>query len=219
MSTKKKVIIIICYLAFVLGLTILLYDYFVDKKNLAFETINMEINGNKTPEFKETAEEGSSDISNDSSAGTNDTTNQKAKKNPTRKKDYIGYLEIKKIGLYKGFVNKNSSLNNVDYNLQIINPSDYPDVDNGNFIIAAHSGNSSIAYFKNLYKLQNDDQVTIYYKNIKYTYTINDIYTQPKTGSVNIYRDKNVTTLTLITCTKNDNTTQTIYIASLTSKE
>ena len=49
----------------------------------------------------------------------------------------------------------------------------------------------------------------------KYTYRIVNIYTQPKTGKLAIYRDYSKTTLTLITCTNNDSTTQTIYISEL----
>ena len=42
-----------------------------------------------------------------------------------------------------------------------------------------------------------------------------DIYTEKKDGDVVVSRDANSTILTLITCTKNDNTTQTIYIFEL----
>ena len=55
--------------------------------------------------------------------------------------------------------------------------------------------------------------------NKKYTYKIVNIYTQPKVGNIAIYRDYSKTTLTLITCTNNDSTTQTIYIAELIKTE
>ena len=107
----------------------------------------------------------------------------------------------------------------MDKNIQTIYPSDYPDVNGGNLILAAHSGSSSIAYFKHLYQLNNDDQINIIYNNDKYIYKITNIYTTPKNGEVAIYRDKDKTTLTLITCTKNDETTQTVYISELIRKE
>ena len=56
------------------------------------------------------------------------------------------------------------------------------------------------------------DKATVTYKSKKYTYKIVKIYTQKKQGYVTIYRDVNKTTLTLITCTKNDNAKQTVYI-------
>ena len=92
---------------------------------------------------------------------------------------------------------------------------DYPDVKNGNFILVSHSGTGPQSYFKNLYKLGIGDKAVITYKGKKYEYKIVKIYTQKKQGYVTIYRDVNKTTLTLITCTKNNKTLQTIYIAEL----
>ena len=67
--------------------------------------------------------------------------------------------------------------------------------------------------------MKNNDEAYVYYKNIKYTYKIVKIYKQPKNGTIAIYRDYNKTTLTLVTCTKNDKKTQTVYIAELQSKK
>ena len=46
-------------------------------------------------------------------------------------------------------------------------------------------------------------------------YAMNNIYTDIKDGDVAIKRNKNKNTLTLITCTKGDKETQTIYICEL----
>ena len=46
-----------------------------------------------------------------------------------------------------------------------------------------------------------------------------NIYTQPKVGWINIYRDTSKTTLTLVTCTKNTQETQTIFILELINVE
>ena len=70
-----------------------------------------------------------------------------------------------------------------------------------------------------MYKLSIDDIAEVSYKGKKYTYKIVNIYTQPKVGNIAIYRDYSKTTLTLITCTNNDSTTQTIYIAELVKTE
>ena len=59
----------------------------------------------------------------------------------------------------------------------------------------------------------------IIYNNKKYSYQIVNIYNQVKKGSLNIYRDINKTTLTLITCTKDDKNSQTVYILELTGVE
>ena len=50
---------------------------------------------------------------------------------------------------------------------------------------------------------------------MKYHYKIKDIYNVSKNGSVGLRINKNVSTLTLITCTKNDKNSQTVYIREL----
>lgn len=134
-------------------------------------------------------------------------------------KYYIGKLEISKINLIKGFTAIDSPHNTVSKNIEVIKGSNYPDVPNGNFIIAAHSGSSYLAYFKNLYQLTNGDTATVTYKSVKYTYRIVNIYEQEKNGTIAIYRDNTVTTMTLVTCTKDVKTKQTVYILELIEKE
>lgn len=131
--------------------------------------------------------------------------------------DYVAMLEIPKINLKRGLVDKNSSSNRVSVNIQTLKESNYPDVEKGNLILAAHSGSGYNAYFRDLYKLEKKDIVNVYYNDVKYTYEIVDIYLQDKIGKLVIYRDKSKTTLTLITCTKNNRTKQSVYIAEQVS--
>jgi len=133
--------------------------------------------------------------------------------------DYIGYLTIPKINLNKGFVDKRSSENDVEKNIMVIEGSTYPDVERGNFILAGHSGTGWKAFFNELYRLNVGDETYVTYKGKKYTYKITNIYKQSKTGKIAIYRNYNKTTLTLVTCTNNDETTQTVYIAELENVE
>lgn len=133
--------------------------------------------------------------------------------------NYIGVLEIPKINLKRGFFSIDSKDNNVNKNIQVIKESDMPDVVNGNLIIASHSGNSYVSFFKDLYKLSNNDTAYIYYNGIKYTYILAGKYDVEKTGEVAIHRDNTKSTLTLITCSKNDNTKQEVYILELESEE
>lgn len=133
----------------------------------------------------------------------------------TTENNYIGYLEIPKINLNKGFLDKNNKENDVEKNIYVSPTSNYPDTDKGNLIIAAHSGTGWKAFFNDLYKLNKGDYIYITYNNKKYTYKIDNIYKQQKTGKIAIYRDYEKTTLTLVTCTNNDSQTQTVYIAYL----
>ena len=69
------------------------------------------------------------------------------------------------------------------------------------------------------YKLDINDSVYVYFDGIKYEYKIADIYDVDKTGTVNISRDKNRTTITLITCKKYSKDKQTVFIGYLSNKE
>lgn len=128
---------------------------------------------------------------------------------------YLGVLEIPKIGLKRGFYNVDSRYNNIKYNVTLVRGSTLPDVTNGNLILMAHSGDAYISFFAYLYLLQVGDNAYVTYNNQKYTYQITKIYTVPKTGVVTISRNHDKTTLTLITCTKDSDTLQTVYIAEL----
>ena len=125
---------------------------------------------------------------------------------------YIGELSIPDIRFQRGFVAKESKYNNINYNITIAEEADYPDVSNGNFILMAHSGNAYISFFDKLYQLQIGALANVSYNAVTYTYKLVKVYTQAKTGKVAIYRNPNVKTLTLITCTHNDDYNQTIYI-------
>ena len=125
-------------------------------------------------------------------------------------------LEIPKVNLKKEVYPNDKEKNNVDKNIEVINGSSMPNVTNGNLILASHSGNSSIAYFKHLDKLDYNDEFYVYYKNKKYRYVIGDIYDVWKTGYVEIKRDKSKSAVTLITCKKGTNM-QTVYIGYLVS--
>ena len=130
---------------------------------------------------------------------------------------YIGTLEINKINLKRGFVGLNSNFNNVEKNIAIIKGSSFPNVNKGNFILAAHSGPTWYSFFNNLYKLSKGDVASIYYKNVKYNYKLVKTYKVEKNGKVAVKRDKDKTTLTLITCTNGSDHQQSVYIFELDS--
>ena len=134
-------------------------------------------------------------------------------------KEFSMVLEIPKIKLQKGIYHKESKYNSVKYNIEILEPSDMPDVEKGNLILASHRGSSSVSYFNGLSKLAKGDLVSVYYGDVKYTYKISDVYYIKKTGAASIIRDENETVLTMITCVKNNKNKQVVYISNLISKE
>ena len=119
--------------------------------------------------------------------------------------NYIAVIKIPKIGLEKGLASKGSYWNNVNRNIEILSESDMPDVENGNVILAGHSGNSGVSYFRKLNKLQNDDNVSIVYNGKEYKYKMVNSYEIEKNGYAHIVRNAEKSTLTLITCKHNTN--------------
>ena len=126
---------------------------------------------------------------------------------------YLGVLEIPKIGLKRGFYGVDSRYNDIKYNVTVVGGSDLPDVPNGNLILMAHSGDSYISYFAYLYRLSVGDDCYVTYNGNGYHYKIVNIYEVLKNGVVSIKRDKGKNTLTMITCTKDNDSLQTVYIA------
>lgn len=122
-------------------------------------------------------------------------------------------IEIPKIKLNKHLF-KQTELNDVNKNIEILKESDMPDVPNGNLILAAHSGNSSVSYFKNIHKLKKEDDLFIKYNQKQYEYKLKYTYDIEKTGIAQIIRNPNKNTLTLITCIEGTNK-QLIIIAEL----
>lgn len=128
---------------------------------------------------------------------------------------YLGVLEIPRIGLKRGFYGTDSKYNDIQYNVTMVVGSTLPDVDKGNLILVAHSGDAYISFFAYLYRLNIGNDIYVTYNGKTYKYRIVNIYNVLKNGSVSIVRNYDKTTLTLITCTKDDSTHQTVYIAEL----
>ena len=188
------------------GIPLLLSNYIKEKRDVVFSEMNLVLSEINTRDIENVEEE---------PAVEEPTEEVKEDNNNYIYEEYLGVLDIPKINFYKGFYSKTSSLNNVQFNLFVLKESDYPDVVNGNLIIAGHSGNYSNSYFNDLYKLSIDDTVTVHYQGKDYIYKITKIYNEKKTGIVRILRNRNKTSLTLITCNNGDNYHQTIYIAEL----
>ena len=196
---SKTIFVIFGSLFLLIGVSLISYD-FLSKRNV-------EINEQMAiEEFYTTQEE----IKEES---TNDT--QKVKEVKKQNKiNYIAILKIPKIDLERGLVDPKSYLNNVKYNLEIVEGSSMPDNKNSNLIIASHSGTARISYFRNLNKLSINDEILLIYKNKTYKYKVSNKYEIEKTGTAKIIRNNNKTTITLITCKYKTNK-QIVVIADL----
>ena len=78
-------------------------------------------------------------------------------------------------------------------------------------LLAAHSGSSEIAYFKNLDKLEIQDEAILIYQNFKYIYELQKIEIRDKNGHLNLRKEKG-NFLYLTTCDKKEDNKQDIYI-------
>ncbi len=184
-----------------LGISCLLFTYFKTIKSNIFNEKNLKYF--EEVDIVETIEE------------VGDETVPEETTTPVINYNYIGYLDIPKINLKRGFVSLNSKYNSISYNVMLIKGSSMPDVKNGNLILAAHRGNSSVSFFDKLYKLNLGDEANVTYNDKVYTYKLVNTYLEAKDGTIAIYRDENKTTLTLITCTRGDKKTQTVFIFEL----
>lgn len=200
MKKKKntKIIVSIGFILIIVGMILVTNNYFKEKLETVYENFNVD-------SFVEQEDTNYEEVSAEASNTVQNVTEGD--------EDYLGILEIAKIDLKRGFYDKKSKLNNVNRNVTILKESDYPDKVNGNVILVAHSGSSYLGYFKNLYKLEIGDTAKITYKEKTYNYKITRIYYENKDGDVTLYKSKDKTTLTLITCTKDDDTKQTVYVA------
>ena len=204
---SNRAVVIIGFIAIGIGFTMLTYDYFAGKKDKAYEKINISLYSEQEGE--------TIDNTPQNIAAAEIEVPEETPEEVQTENQYLGILTIDKIKLKQGFYDKGNPLNNVSKSVTLLDPSNYPNGKNGNTILVAHSGTSYLGYFRNLYQLVVGDEAKVQFKGKTYTYKIVNIYNEEKDGDVMIYRNKNKTTLTLITCTKDDNTKQTIYIAEL----
>ena len=126
---------------------------------------------------------------------------------------YYGVLEIPRIGLKRGFYNVGSKYNNIQSNVTMMDGSISPSEGDGNLVLMAHSGDSYISYFAYLYRLGVGDDCYITLSGVTYHYQIVEIYDVLKSGLMVLDWKPGIKTLTLITCTKDNDTLQTVYVA------
>lgn len=145
---------------------------------------------------------------------TNNEIKDENNKENNKTINYTAILEIPSINLKQGVVNSTKNFNSINYAISVDKHSNYPDKE-GNFILYAHSGNSSIAYFRNLNKVNINDKVYVYYNGIKYEYIITNKYDIKKTGTANIIKSNTDKYITLITCNPNKDGYQIVIIGKI----
>ena len=118
---------------------------------------------------------------------------------------YNAVIKIDNINLFQGVVKSDKTASTIDDNVSYLRISDLPSAENGNFILAAHSGNDEVSYFKNLKRLKSNDEIKIYYNDNIYIYVVNKNFITNKNDLSVFDRIDKQTTITLITYDHNDN--------------
>ena len=200
-NKRYSIIIYVGIFLFFLGVSYLIYNYYENKKQDNFEKEMIE-------EFFEVEDE--------------EEIIQETEEEQSVKEEvvvnYMAVLEIPKINLKRGLVDKNSSSNNVNRNIYILKETTLPDEQiNSHIVLAAHSGNSYISFFRNLKKLDMKDDIYFYYKGVKYIYKVSNKYEIEKTGTTEL-KQTNMSDITLITCISGTDK-QVVYVATLVGYE
>ena len=199
---ENKIIILIGLLLIASSIMFFVYDIYKNTKKEVKEVKMVENFFEEEPQEEVKEEVKEEETNNSSSPSYN----------------YIAILEIPSINLKRGIVDFNSKYNSVKYNIQIIEHTQMPNVENSNLILAGHNGTSSVSFFKDLYKLKEDSLIYLYYDGYKYIYKLNNYYDTDKDGKVEIIRNRYKTTITLITCKKGTKDKQTVFIGYLVDK-
>lgn len=128
------------------------------------------------------------------------------------KDSYYFILSIPSINLEEKVYEYNSNNNDVNKGIYLAKDYNFSNM-KGSLILASHSGNSKISYFKNLNYLSNNDIVIIKKNDTTYYYKIIDNYKIEKNGS---FKYKNLDNhIYLITCDKKNKKKQLVYTGKL----
>lgn len=196
----KKIFLVISVLIIFIGASMLIYNQYQDKK---YQDTDNEL----LQEFFEDF-----DNSNEEILQMEESKEDQQVQDAT---SYLAVIEIPNISLYTGIVMSNSSYTTMNRNVSIYPSSDMPNIENGNFILFAHNGNSRVSYFRNIHILKNNDEIYIYYNNVKYTYRIIKNYEVAMTDSTPLNKMKDKSIITLITCKSGNNKYRTIIVGEM----
>lgn len=122
----------------------------------------------------------------------------------------LAQLIVPKIDIKMNIYDYTSELNNVDKNIYL---ASFNKIGSGAIVLASHSGNSPISYFKNLNKLIINDSVFIEDDENIYEYSVDKIYKISKNGKFTYNNFNNM--IYLVTCDQSNKKKQLVVQASL----
>ena len=128
---------------------------------------------------------------------------EKKKTNKMIKNKYWGYIEIPKLKIYYGFYSLNDQKNQIKNGIEVMSGSSLPSINGSNIVLVAHSGIAYNVLFDRLDVLGLEDEVNLYFNNIKYIYKVKRILKKDKKDILSTIKT-NKNTLILITCDKKE---------------
>lgn len=124
--------------------------------------------------------------------------------------NYYGILIIPSLDMTYGFYDVDNELNDISKNVTLIN-SNIPNT----YILAAHSGTGTNAYFEPLKFIKEADEIYLKFESKTLEYVVKSIRSEKKNGKISIKREENQVILT--TCDQIKKGNQLIIEASLMS--
>ena len=116
-----------------IGICLFSINFINTKRDETFSTINLSL-------LEEKREEDNINIDTSNNEVIEEEQKEEIKEEDQVYEYYLATLEIPKINFSRGFYDKTSSLNRLSINIKMLNESSYPDEENGNVILAGHSG-------------------------------------------------------------------------------
>lgn len=142
-ESKKRLTLTLGVLLVLIGLILVTSNYIDTKINNAYNNLNLEILA-MNEEVKEIDE-------GELMEQEVEEPEEKVEVKPVINYNYVASLSIPKINLNRGLVAIDSPYNDINYNIKTLKESNYPNVDKGNFILAAHRGTSSISFLQDYF--------------------------------------------------------------------
>ena len=204
----------ISLVAILCGVVILGYDYFIDRKLHVYDQMSLVLAegvdpGEDVPPEQETIlptpVNTTTTVATATTKAPTRNNNHDRSSNVTRSVtyNYVGRLIIQKIGLNKGFLKYGDRGNSVKYNVAVVPGSEYPTIEASNFILAAHNGTRSNAFFNKIPQLKVGDLAVVQYDHKQYTYKMVQRYLDKKSDHhINVRKNGIDKQLTLVTCNK-----------------
>ena len=81
------------------------------------------------------------------------------------------------------------------------------------------AGTSNVAYFKDIHRLVNGNEIYIYYGGKKYVYKVIKKYEVPKADHTPLFKVEDKTVVTLITCKSTNYDYRVIVVGELVNVE